>query len=684
MVMIRDLGWDPSEDQKVEPLTKIQCHSCIGPPRVPSFPFAIMCQTYSKLQKRYPEKILSITSVEEGWSYEDVRERRAVLKVSRSLKHTVEAEEFHMLSCKSLICLYSKHFSYICNPATGELRRLTRINHERDGIGFGFDATENQYKLVLLHLTDVETSCDILTLCTNSWTRAINDDRAVPQYDAKASCPTTIRESIYWITTTVIRVLSFNVETRKFKLISSAMDPIDTKEVRRQKNIHYSLGEVLGNLCMVYHNGVDKCLWVWTLIEDAVHSDKEPQWCRRYLIDLKDLPAHTVPWHHVKLISVRGGRIILWSTLMGVVSYLEKARLFDNVLYEASGWWNQTVVYEKSSTPLDDILLLNSCIGPPRVPSFPFAILSQTYYYPEKTLSITSVEEGWNFKDLRGWKAELQVSIPLEGTAEEFFMLSCKSLICLYGVNYSYICNPTTREVRHLKKLHDRDGIGFGFDATKNQYKLVLLHLTKSLTCCDVLTLGTNSWSTARNDDPARINLLITMPVLNVLRFNVESRRFKMIRYHSIVDKKRLVEKNMHYSLGDIQGKLSMVRHNGVDKKLYISTLDEDEFLNEEPRFWIKYEVDLKDLPAHTLPGYHVTLVSVRGGRIILWSTWMGLVSYFEETTESERVDGDDVYEDHVHKFDAVLYTPSGCWNQAAVYEKSKTPLNDMLLLQEN
>ncbi|KAI3914096.1 hypothetical protein MKW92_030434, partial [Papaver armeniacum] len=434
MVMIRDLGWDPSEDQKVEPLTKIQCHSCIGPPRVPSFPFAIMCQTYRKLQKRYPEKILSITSVEEGWSYEDVRERRAVLKVSRSLKHTVEAEEFHMLSCKSLICLYSKHFSYICNPATGELRRLTRINHERDGIGFGFDATENQYKLVLLHLTDVETSCDILTLCTNSWTRAINDDRAVPQYDRKPPVPTTIRESIYWITTTVIRVLSFNVETRKFKLISSAMDPIDTKEVRRQKNIHYSLGEVLGNLCMVYHNGVDKCLWVWTLIEDAVHSDKEPQWCRRYLIDLKDLPAHTVPWHHVKLISVRGGRIILWSTLMGVVSYLEKARLFDNVLYEASGWWNQTVVYEKSSTPLDDILLLNSCIGPP----------SYKYQYPWKVLQ--------------------------------------KNFLCCH--------------------LHDRDGIGFGFDATKNQYKLVLLHLTESLTCCDVLTLGTNSWSTARNDDP--------------------------------------------------------------------------------------------------------------------------------------------------------------------------------------
>ncbi|RZC64890.1 hypothetical protein C5167_008577 [Papaver somniferum] len=373
MVMIRDLGGDPSEDQKVEPLTKTQCHICIGPPRVPSFPFAIISQSYCKLQSRYPEKTLSITSVEEGWSSKDDWEQRAELNVLRFLKYTLEAEEFHMLSCKSLICLYSKRFSYICNPASGELKRITPINHQRDGIGFGFDATENQYKLVLLHLTDDLTSCDILTLGTNSRSRAINDDPAVPTYNAKASCPTTIRESIYWITTPIMDVLSFNVESRKFKLIPAAMDPIDSQEIRVQKNIFYSLGEALGDLCMVYHNGISKRLWVWTLIEDAVRSDEEHQWCWRYNINLTDLPAHTVPWHRVTLISVRGGRIILWSTLMGLVSYFDEPRLvdrlaknvvhkvldyeFEKVLYKTLGWWNQAAVYEKSSTPSDDITI---------------------------------------------------------------------------------------------------------------------------------------------------------------------------------------------------------------------------------------------------------------------------------------------------------------------------------------
>ncbi|KAI3899150.1 hypothetical protein MKW92_020531 [Papaver armeniacum] len=311
-----NIGYSSKDQVVLNPPKRTQCTSNKAMPRVPSFPFAIMSQPY------YPENTLSITSVEEGWSSENVWKRKAVLKVSRSLKHTVEAEEFYMLSCKSLICLYSKHFSYICNPATGELRRLTRINHERDGIGFGFDATENQYKLVLLHLTDVKTSCDILTLGTSSWTRAINDDRALPQYDAKASCPTTIRESIYWITTPIMNVVSFNVESRKFKFIRAAMEPIDSKQVQLQKNEHYSLGEVLGDLCMVYHNGVSKRLWAFTLIEDAVRSNNKPQWFWRYNIDLEDLPAHTVPEHHVTLISVRGSRIILWSCSMGGSDFL--------------------------------------------------------------------------------------------------------------------------------------------------------------------------------------------------------------------------------------------------------------------------------------------------------------------------------------------------------------------------
>ncbi|KAI3895082.1 hypothetical protein MKX03_032746 [Papaver bracteatum] len=374
MVKIRNLELDPSKDQMVLNLPKrIQCTSSKALPRVPSNPFAIVSQTYSKLHNRYPEKTLSITSVEEGCSSKDVREQTAELKVSRFLKYTIEAEEFHMLSCKYLICLYSTHFSYICNPATGELKCLTLISHERDGIGFGFDATENQFKLVLLYLTDDLTACDILTLGTNSRSRAINDDPAVPTYNAKASCPTSIRESIYWITTPIMDVLSFNVESSKFKLIPAAMAPIDSKEVRVQKNISYSLGEALGDLCMVYHNGISKRLWVWTLLEDAVRSDEEPHWRWTYMIDLKDLPSHTVPWHRVTLISILGGRIILWSTLMGLVSYFDEARLvdrvaknlvhkvldyeFDKVMYKALGWWNQAVAYEKSSTPLDDIEL---------------------------------------------------------------------------------------------------------------------------------------------------------------------------------------------------------------------------------------------------------------------------------------------------------------------------------------
>ncbi|RZC64889.1 hypothetical protein C5167_008578 [Papaver somniferum] len=93
------------------------------------------------------------------------------------------------------------------------------LNQRNDGIGFGFDATENQFKLVLLHLTENLTWCNILTLGTNSWSSTKNDDPAVPKYNGKAYSPTTIGESIYWITTPVMNVLCFNVERRRFKVI---------------------------------------------------------------------------------------------------------------------------------------------------------------------------------------------------------------------------------------------------------------------------------------------------------------------------------------------------------------------------------------------------------------------------------------------------------------------------------
>ncbi|KAI3939338.1 hypothetical protein MKW98_022206 [Papaver atlanticum] len=297
-----------------------------------------------------------------------------------------------------------------------------------------------------------------------------------------------------------------------------------------------------------------------------------------------------------------------------------------------------------------------SCIGPPtpRV-LYAFAVLSQTYYYPEKTLSITSIEEGWKSKDLRGWKADLRVSTHLEGTAEELFMLSCKSLICLYGVNDSYICNPTTKEVRHLKKLHERDGIGFGFDATKNKYKLVLLHLSGESTWCEIFTLGTNSWSRAKNEDQTMPRTNNGKASMHIISFNVQSGKFKWICLPVYIQtKKKQLEQNIHISLVQVLGSLSLVQHSGVDKRLDIWIQKEGTFRSDDVFQWtIKYSINLRKLPDHTAPGYPVTLIGILDAKIILWSTWIGLVSYDLRTQVFESV-----------------YQPSG-WNQEVVYQPS-------------
>ncbi|MCL7035251.1 hypothetical protein MKW94_007194 [Papaver nudicaule] len=314
-----------------------------------------------------------------------------------------------------------------------------------------------------------------------------------------------------------------------------------------------------------------------------------------------------------------------------------------------------------------------SCIGPPRSPSAAFAVLSQTYYFPLKTMHITSVEEGCSSKDNSGWKADLRVSIPFNGTAEEFFMLSCKYLICLYGEKSSYICNPATGELRTLAKLHERDGIGFGFDATRNQYKLVLLHLTSESTWCDVFALGTSAWTRVKNDDPTiptnkgkascpttigESIYWITAPRMHVLSFNVQTGKFTLLGVPMYIQSKRKrLEQNIHISLAQVLGTLCIVQHNGVEKRLDIWTKNEGNFRTDDVhQQWMRRSsIDLNDplIPEHTVPGYHVTLMGFRGGKIMLWSTWAGLVSYDVKTHEFKRV-----------------YNASG-WNQVVVYEKS-------------
>ncbi|KAI3909263.1 hypothetical protein MKW92_049894 [Papaver armeniacum] len=345
MAMIRDLDWDPSKDPVVNPRTRIRCASCIGPPtqRVP-YAFAVLSQTYY-----YPEKTLSITSIEEGWNSKDLRGWKADLRVSTHLEGT--AEELFMLSCKSLICLYGVTDSYICNPTTREVRHLKKL-HDRDGIGFGFDATKNQYKLVLLHLSGESIWCEIFTLGTNSWSRANNEDPTMPPTNnGKASYPTTIGESIYWITTPRMHITSFNVQSGKFKWICVPVY-VQPEKKQLEQNIHISLVEVLGSLSLVQHNGVDKRLDIWRQKEGTFRSDDVFQWTRQYSINLSNLPDHTAPGYPVTLIGILGVKIILWSTWIGLVSYDLRTQVFESV-YQPSGW-NQTVVYEKSSTALLD------------------------------------------------------------------------------------------------------------------------------------------------------------------------------------------------------------------------------------------------------------------------------------------------------------------------------------------
>ncbi|KAI3991506.1 hypothetical protein MKX01_006808, partial [Papaver californicum] len=175
---------------------------------------------------------------------------------------------------------------------------------------------------------------------------------------------------------------------------------------------------------------------------------------------------------------------------------------------------------------------------------------------------------------------------------------------CINCIATYVICNPTTRELIPLEKLHERDGIGFGFDAAKNQYKLVLLHLSDESTWCKIFTLRTNSWSRAKNDDPTmptNKGKALYPPTIGESIYWITTGKFKWVCVPMYIqNKKKQLEQNTYVSLVEVLGSLSMV----------------------------KYSINLNNLPEHTAPGYHVILIGIRGGNIILWSTWMGLVSY--------------------------------------------------------
>ncbi|OVA11166.1 F-box domain [Macleaya cordata] len=200
---------------------------------------------------------------------------------------------------------------------------------------------------------------------------------------------------------------------------------------------------------------------------------------------------------------------------------------------------------------------------------------------------------------------------------------SCNGLICLFGIKFLYICNPTTQEILDLSRIRSRGGScgGFGFDATTNQYKVVQLCTFRNRNALrgTIYTLGTSmkrpiinkdippfSYFRCKNSTFIHGSICWFVNDLgcrkSILCFDVGNERFRLIQVPKIYLRMEENDEYRHYSLVELEGKICFAEHNRAKEMLDIWMLkDYNVEEEEEEDMWIKiYRIpanNINDLP---------------------------------------------------------------------------------------
>ncbi|GJZ32429.1 putative F-box domain-containing protein [Tanacetum coccineum] len=191
-----------------------------------------------------PKKIAMITS------YLDVSGRQVKVRSGWSYYSKWSMEG----SCNGLVCIYSGARIFVTNPVTREFREIQqapkRTPKEMQCLGFGYDSSSDDYKVVLAICQQGKALVQILSLKSNVWkpfghVNYIFDDSllAIPGI--------LFNGALHWFwlnpndaTRQNILLVSFDLAKEEFREIPQ---PHDSRYVW---NYGYSLGIIQGRLCI--------------------------------------------------------------------------------------------------------------------------------------------------------------------------------------------------------------------------------------------------------------------------------------------------------------------------------------------------------------------------------------------------------------------------------------------------
>ncbi|KAM7462423.1 hypothetical protein LguiA_030544 [Lonicera macranthoides] len=248
-------------------------------------------------------------------------------------------------SCNGLVCvgvLRNQEFIELIlwNPTTGEHKTLPDVQfseHDRiQTVGFGYDSSTDDYKLVRISITSSRYRVDLYSLKTNAWKKIREvPDHNVVQFE-RHSGKWAPNGSIYWGGCSQLKIIAFDLKKEEF---TELLLPDEIRQEKSGKHV-IELGGYLG----VYYGRPPPNPLVWTMKEDDA---KKQKWTK-----LMTLPGHI--WR--PFYSLENGKVLLYKRELNL---LIEFAVFDNKgirkypIHRISGFGGCLVKYTENIVSLN-------------------------------------------------------------------------------------------------------------------------------------------------------------------------------------------------------------------------------------------------------------------------------------------------------------------------------------------
>ncbi|KAL4318288.1 hypothetical protein GQ457_18G007840 [Hibiscus cannabinus] len=253
-------------------------------------------------------------------------------------------------SSNGLLCFCNSSAIHICNPLTGDSVELPKLAAESGVVGFGFNPTTKEYKVLDIiyqrkrlrsdsHLAPFQPKVRIFTLGDSQW-RSLG---MAPYQFIERQSQVAVSGRLHWISQDLVkdRIISFDLTTEQFQ----AVPLTDRMTLDRQ---FFELVALRGHLCVAASNascGLD----IWVMNEYNVKES----WVREFIIEgylPKELRSTNGRIPFLKsdfsaVCSFKGGKILLKLWRKDLVLYDPVHEKFEDPMFEGALQWHEMVVH---------------------------------------------------------------------------------------------------------------------------------------------------------------------------------------------------------------------------------------------------------------------------------------------------------------------------------------------------